>query len=184
MPVELAMPAEGPKHIVFLSEWVKLKLYDPSGAWQSKTVCAIVAPSLCVPVILGGPFLAHNNIVIDHAARTAVDKLSGFDLLNPKPAPPAPQPKKKLKEFFRDLQKDRKLVLAELNMVCAERKCKLKNVFEKPKPVDLVAAVRLQIEALTAQEQLNHLSDAVKEKHKDWKSVGIGFSGQKTLKGK
>jgi hypothetical protein len=111
MPVELAMPAEGPKHIVFLSEWVKLKLYDPSGAWQSKTVCAIVAPSLCVPVILGGPFLAHNNIVIDHAACTAVNKLSGFDLLNPKPLPPALQPKKKLKEFFRDLQKDRKLML-------------------------------------------------------------------------
>jgi RNase H-like domain found in reverse transcriptase/Integrase zinc binding domain len=66
MSVELAMPAEGPKCIVCLSKWVKLKLYDPSGAWQSKTVRAIIASSLCVPVILGGPFLTHNNIVIDH----------------------------------------------------------------------------------------------------------------------
>ena len=141
MSIELAMPAEGPKHIVCLSKWVKLKLYNPSGAWQSKTVRAIIAPSLCVPVILSGPFLTHNNIVIDHAARTAIDKLSGFDLLDPKPLAPPPQPKKKLKEFFRDLQSDRKLMLAELNMVCAERKCKLKNMFEKPKPVDVVAAV-------------------------------------------
>ena len=38
MSVELAMPAKGPKGIVCLSEWVKLKLYDPSGVWQSKTV--------------------------------------------------------------------------------------------------------------------------------------------------
>ncbi|KIM88503.1 hypothetical protein PILCRDRAFT_2731 [Piloderma croceum F 1598] len=36
MPMELAMPKEGTKQIVFLSEWVKLKLYNPSGAWKSK----------------------------------------------------------------------------------------------------------------------------------------------------
>jgi hypothetical protein len=105
--------------------------------------------------------------VIDHVACTAINKLSGFDLLNPKPLAPPPQPKKKLEEFFRDLQLDCKLMLAKLNMVCAERKCKLKNMFEKPKPVDVVAAIRVRIEALTAQEQLNRLSDAVKEKHKD-----------------
>jgi len=141
MSVELAMPAEGPKRIVCLSEWVKLKLYDPSGMWQSKTVRAIIAPSLCVPVILGGPFLTHNNIVIVHMARTAIDKLSGFDLLNLKPLSLPPQPKKKLKEFFRDLQSDHKFMLAELDMVCAERKCKLKNMFERVKPIDVVAAV-------------------------------------------
>ena len=28
------------------------------------------------------PFLVHNKIVIDHEARTAVDKSCGFDLLN------------------------------------------------------------------------------------------------------
>ena len=132
MSVELAMSAEGPKRIICLSEWVKLKLYNPTGTWQSKTVHVIIAPSLCVPVILGGPFLTHNNIVIDHAARTAINKLSGFDLLNPKPLAPPPQPKEKLKEFFHDLQSDRKLMLAELNMVCTEWKCKLKNMFEQP----------------------------------------------------
>jgi hypothetical protein len=75
MPVELAMPKEGTKQIVYLSEWVKLKLYDPLGGWKSKTVCAMIAPSLCVPVILGGPFLAHNNIVVDHAACTTTARL-------------------------------------------------------------------------------------------------------------
>ena len=167
MPVELAMPEEGMDRITMLSEWVKLKLYDPSGAWKSRTVRAIITPSLCVPVILGGLFLAHNNNVVDHAACTAIDKHSGFNLLN-LISPPAPStPKKKLKEFFQELQDNQKLMVAELKMICAEHKCRLKNQFEILKPIDLVAAVWLHIETLAAQEQLNCLCDAVKKKHKD-----------------
>ena len=88
MDVEMAMPEEGKKHVVRLNEWVKLSLYDVSGSWTSKTVRAIIAPSLCAPVILGLPFLEHNNIVIDHAARTIIDKTCGFNLLHPPPPPP------------------------------------------------------------------------------------------------
>ncbi|KIM87980.1 hypothetical protein PILCRDRAFT_3692 [Piloderma croceum F 1598] len=91
MPVELAMPDQNSIRTLELSEYVKLKLYDPVGNWTSKTVRALIAPSLCAPVILGLPFLAHNNIVIDHALRTAVDKVSGFDLLHPTP-PATPKP--------------------------------------------------------------------------------------------
>jgi len=46
-----------------------------------KTVCAIIALLLCAPVILGLSFLAHNNIFIDHACCTVIDKVSGLDLL-------------------------------------------------------------------------------------------------------
>jgi hypothetical protein len=38
MPVELAMPDQNSKHTLELSEYVKLKLYDPVGNWTSKTV--------------------------------------------------------------------------------------------------------------------------------------------------
>lgn len=106
MNVELAIPENGVKHVVASKEWVKLSMYDPTGSWTSKTVRAIVAPSLCAPVILGLPFLAHNNIVVDHAVRTAIDKISGFDLLNPTSPSSPPPPKKKLKDFFRDLKED------------------------------------------------------------------------------
>ena len=106
MSIEMAMPNEGPKRVILLYEWVKLRLYDPSSFWTSKTVRAVIAPSLCAPVILGTPFLQHNNIVIDHAARTVIDKTCGFDLLNPKPPAAPKQPKKKLKEFFCDLKED------------------------------------------------------------------------------
>jgi hypothetical protein len=167
MAVELAIPEGGVKRIVKLTEWVKLSMYDPSGYWTSKTVRAVVTPSLCAPVILGLPFLAHNSIVIDHQDRTAIDKKSGFDLLNPTP-PPAPKPpKKRLKQFFRDLKEDRALMVAELKLVCAERKCKIKGHFEEVKPVDAIAAIRQRIETLNAQEQLERLGHAVKDKYQD-----------------
>jgi len=167
MPVEMAMPGEGGKVTIILAEYVKLQLYDPSGCWTSKSFRAVIAPSLCAPVILGLPFLQHNNIVIDHAARTVIDKNSGFDLLHPTlPSPPKP-PKKKLKDFFRDLKEDRKLMVTELKMVCAERRCKIRNFMEDVKPIDAVAAIRQRIETLNTQEQLDRLSDAVKTKYKD-----------------
>jgi hypothetical protein len=65
LTVQMAFPEETTKRIVTLSEYVKLKLYDPVGNWAAKTVHAIIAPSLCTPVILGLPFLMHNKIVVD-----------------------------------------------------------------------------------------------------------------------
>jgi hypothetical protein len=149
------------KVLVELTHWVKLKLHDPSNHWTVKTVRAIVTPGLCAPVILGLPFLVHNNIVVDHAARTVIDKTSNFDLLNPVGPPPAPPPKKKLKELFLDLKENRKLMVAELKMVCAERKCITERSLEPVKPVDIVAAVRRQIEVLAAQEHLQKLGQQV-----------------------
>jgi hypothetical protein len=159
MYVEMAMPEDGSKCVVQLNEWVKLSLYDVSGLWTSKTVRAVIAPSLCAPVILGLPFLSHNNIVIDHSARTVIDKISGFDLLHP-PPPPAPKiPKLKLKEFFLQLKADRALMLAELKMVCAERKVLIRSLFEKTKPVEPLAALRQRIETR------NLLGGSLRKKH-------------------
>jgi hypothetical protein len=49
-------------------------------------------------------------------------------------------PKKKLKEFFKDLQADQKVMVAEL---CADHKNMLQNKFELVKLVDVVAAVHV-----------------------------------------
>jgi Aspartyl protease len=159
--VELAMRSGGQKVLVELTHWVKLKLHDPSNHWTAKTVRAIVTPGLCAPVILGLPFLVHNNIVIDHAARTVIDKTSNFDLLNPVGLPLAPPPKKKLKEFFLDLKENCELMVAELKMVCTERKCITECSLKPVKPVDIVAAVCGQIEVLAAQEHLQKLGQQV-----------------------
>jgi hypothetical protein len=91
-----------------------------SGAWTSKAVCTVIAPSLCTPVILGLLFLVHNNIAIDHTDCMAIDKISDFDLLHPKLPDPLQPPKMRLKEFICKLKKDCKLLVTNLNMVCQE----------------------------------------------------------------
>ena len=69
MPIEtdVAMHLNEKKMSVTPYEYVKLPLYDMSGENCTKTVCTIVAKNHCCPVLLGLPFLSHNNIVIDHA---------------------------------------------------------------------------------------------------------------------
>jgi hypothetical protein len=120
-------------------------------------VRAIVAPGLCAPVILGLPFLSHNNIVIDHAARTAIDKTSNFDLLNPVPPPPPPPPKTKLKDLFQQVQQAQKLMVAELKWVLSIRHHECPTADDTVKPFDTVAAVQTRIETLAAQEKLSSL---------------------------
>jgi hypothetical protein len=74
-------------------------------------------------------------------------------------------PKKKLKQFFRDLKADRKLMVAELKMICMEKRCKLIGKMEEVKPFDTVAAMRVHIKTLTSQAQLDRLDNAVKIKY-------------------
>jgi hypothetical protein len=128
-------------------------------------VRAVIAPNLVAPVILGLPFLSHNSIVVDHAARTVIDKSQNFDLMNPTVRPPPPAPKRKLRDIFNKIKDDRTLMVAELKMVCAERKNLMRNKVEPVRPFDVIAAVRIRVETLAAQEQLDRMSDAVKTKY-------------------
>ena len=52
-----------------LHEYVKLSLTSLDAVWTSKSVKALIAPGLCMPIILGLPFLIHNTVVTDHAAQ-------------------------------------------------------------------------------------------------------------------
>ena len=76
-------------HRFSCSEWVKLKLTSTDNAWTSRTVSAIVAPELAYPMILGGPFLANNDIRIDYNPICVTTRKSGYQLLPP-PVPPPP----------------------------------------------------------------------------------------------
>jgi hypothetical protein len=118
-------------------------------------------------MILGLPFLAHNNIVVDASARTAIDKNTNFDLLHPVPPSPPKPPKQKLKDFFKELQQDRKLMIAKLNMVCNDRLRHTQFKFEPVKPVDTVAAIRERIEVVATQKELLLLGDQLKAEFKD-----------------
>jgi hypothetical protein len=87
--VELAMNEQQKRGVFELKDYVSLSLFDSTSFWTAKPIRAIVCDGLCAPVILGLPFLERNNIVIDHRLRTATQKDTGFDLLNPvRPLPP------------------------------------------------------------------------------------------------
>ena len=117
---ELAMRKGDRKVVVKMYDYVKLRLNDSSGEYTARTARAIIAPNLVAPVILSLPFLSHNSIVINHNARTAIDKNQNFDLMHPSVQPPPTPPQKKLNQIFKEITADRKLMVAELNMVCAE----------------------------------------------------------------
>ncbi|KAF7966713.1 hypothetical protein HWV62_37300 [Athelia sp. TMB] len=73
----------GEQKTVILDTFVTLRLADPFLQWTSKPVRAILAPDLCVKILLSMPFLAHNKILVDAELRTATAKAANFDLLNP-----------------------------------------------------------------------------------------------------
>ena len=72
--------AMGEEEVVF-SEWVKLRTRSEDQQWDARVVRAIVAPDLAYPVILGGPFLSSNKIVIDHEFGRVVAKDAKYQLL-------------------------------------------------------------------------------------------------------
>ena len=103
---------------------MKLKLYDPSGHYNSKTVHAVISPSLCMPVLLGLPFFKHNGIIVDTNAHITIDKFQNFNLLNPVLPKPISPPKPKLKfnyELHNTILGFRKAVINKMNMLFATK---------------------------------------------------------------
>jgi hypothetical protein len=102
-----------------LYEYVKIAPFAPDSSYVLHTVKAIITPGLCVPLLLGLPFLVLNNIVADFVACTTVDKTSNIDLLNP----PVRVCQRKLIELsvsIPDMKHYKKAVLGELVAVCKE----------------------------------------------------------------
>ena len=81
-PISVTLALEGKKTISVFHDYVYLQLASRNNEWMSKTIHMLLTPGLCSNILLGLPFLAHNNIIIDHTARTAIDKESGFDLMS------------------------------------------------------------------------------------------------------
>ncbi|KAJ3906212.1 hypothetical protein F5879DRAFT_1071548, partial [Lentinula edodes] len=68
-----------------LTEYINLKVSSTDGIFLSRSVPFIIAPGLCTQLLIGLPWLSHNNIVIDYSSRSCVHKASGYNLLSPLP---------------------------------------------------------------------------------------------------
>ena len=64
---------------------MKLELKLDRGLWKSEVHQMKVNKGLPFSIILGMPFLSSEKIVIDPDEQTAIDKCSGYDLINPPP---------------------------------------------------------------------------------------------------
>ncbi|KIO11021.1 hypothetical protein M404DRAFT_966898, partial [Pisolithus tinctorius Marx 270] len=80
--------SSGDREVRSLESYVVLSCLSPDARFRSRSVRAIIAPGLCTPLLLGLPFLSHNQLVVDHALRTCINKDTGYDLMNsPAPVP-------------------------------------------------------------------------------------------------
>ncbi|KAJ3916664.1 hypothetical protein F5877DRAFT_5087, partial [Lentinula edodes] len=148
-----------------------LSLDDPSGGWSSRVVRALIVPSLCYPMVLGIPFLAHNCLVTDYAARTVIDKTSGFDLMNPNtPSPALPfltpkQRRRAVLDTYEDTLEKKKLVIVELRAYFRDHprlQCS-----DPVLPINVAAAIRSRIEHLAYVEKLHDRGEELKSRFQD-----------------
>jgi hypothetical protein len=173
--VELAVEKNGQKVDIEFSNYIKVQLHDPSGYWTSRSVRAMIAPGLCAPMILGLPFLVRNNIVVDAAAHTVIDKTCGFDLLNPV-APPLKPPKQKLQDFFKELQEDCKLMVAELKMVCNDRLHHMSHSYYLFHNIRAITLRPLCISLGNDDNSVNHIGQHKQPCQSIWGSIEISVN--------
>jgi RNase H-like domain found in reverse transcriptase/Reverse transcriptase (RNA-dependent DNA polymerase)/Integrase zinc binding domain len=140
-------------------EYVKLELQSGQGAWKSGVHKMKVNKGLPFPIILGMPWLSSEQILIDPHERTAIDKRTGYDILNPplttraRTAPrvtPPPTPKK--------TRVIKPLTLEETGTPALAG-------YLLPGPI--MAAVRHRIEGLAFQEMLKEEDAKIKLKYAD-----------------
>ena len=155
-----------------LWNYVSLSLSSLNNAWSSRPVRALIAPGLCSNILLGLPFLVHNKIVIDHEARTAIDKTCGFDLLHEDTSfrqakTPTVILSPKQKRLL--ILKQKKLLLSELKLKCSERLHHLENnnLFETITFYNFIASITCRIETLASQKKLTKLEQTIKQDFKD-----------------
>jgi hypothetical protein len=137
-----------------LSSYVILRVTSLDHSFVAKPVRALITPGLCMPIILGLPWLEHNKIVCDHADRSCIVKDLNYDLLRP-PAilPPAPR-KLKIREQIAITKKLKKLALRDLIDKFKTDWALRRAADDKVKEVDVVAAIRTRIATISILDDL------------------------------
>jgi len=174
-PISVAM-TDGVSKEFALDSFVNVSLGDSSLSWRSRTGSAIVAETLCAPMIIGLNFLSANSLVIDAAARTVVDCKSGFDLLNPtscstpRPVLPPPVRRKEDREAARrQICEYRHAVLPAL---AEDARFRAASSVDSSKRVsghgyNVVAAIKMRIDKIQEKNEWASRSTALMERFSD-----------------
>ena len=149
-----------------LSEYVKIRVTSFDGQWTSRIIFAVIAPGLCMPVILGLPFLIHNKIVCDHEFRSCIDKRMGYNLLNLVPKKPLPPPKIKLKQQLINNCRLKTEALKELVSVVTTKWLPRRQPDEIVKPINIISSIRNKISSIISQEILKRKGEKLMDEFK------------------
>ena len=72
--IHVTLTLNGESINCLLENYVSLQLSSSNNAWSSHPVRALITARLCSDILLGLPWLTHNNIIVDHNACTVIDK--------------------------------------------------------------------------------------------------------------
>ena len=142
-----------------LSHFVKFKATSLDGIWTSRTVYAIIAPGLCMPIIFGLPFLEFNGIISDHSHHACIHKKTGYNLINPVIPLPLPPPKPKLKEQLKTNRHFKAEALKELINTFDDKWATRLKPHQPVKPFDKLKAIKFQICSIINNEILRRKED-------------------------
>ncbi len=133
-PERIAVAIDATKRPDKITHYISLQPSSTDGKFQSKPLLAVITPGLCVPIILGLPFLTVNKVICNYAEWTCMvmNVLPPYDLLNTNDLhePRTPQPWDVLaaiQDCIITLSKDKMLAAKEANL----RAC-FAHVFEPP----------------------------------------------------
>jgi hypothetical protein len=150
--VSVAMGAQ--THVDQLTHYVIIEPASLDGIFTSHRIHAVIALGLCMPIILGLPFLTMNNIVCNYAERTCIATKCDppYNLLTKSPKPKTPLCIKTNAPDILAALRDRITTLSfeeELADCEADLRSRFSRIFEPPPhvdelPTDPVARIKLK----------------------------------------
>ncbi len=150
------------KKLQELSSYVLLSVSSLDRAFHAKPVCALITPGLCMPIILGLPWLEKNQIVCDHADRSCYIKTTGYNLLHPpKITPPSPS-QKKLKVQLKENRELKRRALEELVAVVKQKWLPRCAKDETVNDLDIVAMIRNRIGTISLLQDMDNREQNLK----------------------
>jgi hypothetical protein len=152
-PEQVSVTLGEQTHAQQLMHYVVIEPTSLDGIFTSHRIHAVIAPGLCMPIILGLPFLISNNIVCDYTKRTCTTTKTNppYNLLkSPKPKAPlfiktnTPDILAALRECIMTLSFKEELADRE-----ADLRSRFSRIFEPPLhvdelPTDPVARIKLK----------------------------------------
>jgi hypothetical protein len=158
------MAVGGKKEVFVFDEWVLLTIVSTDQQWVSCYCKALLAPHLCIPILLGGLFLSFNSIAVDHKAQTCIDRKTGYDLLNPPPV--ARVTVKPTPVFGPELCKLQKSVNSDLETLLPKMRSNLDSDASQHGTCP-IAAIHTHVEHLVSAQVLKRRDDQFKQRFLD-----------------